>query len=862
MVSKRVWASKWYKSKGGGWRGGSKKKAAGGPTGDPIPSKVQAGVDSIMSNYFGHLNPTQQSQIANAIFLDENSIDRTTKLIESGNMEDLARSIAENPLAKKLLKGEKIGISGAMRLGKEILPDFKNLSDLTNITGRDLITQGFQDVRDLKNLGYDNMAEDINDTKAFEVLGTLNDPPFLAPDDINQFRNYTPKAMGGPISGASEGDLMKIQNGGTHEESPLGGVPIGKDADGREVLVEEGETIRKGAEEDFVFSDRLKLTKQEAEEFGIDKKFVGQSFATVSEKLEKRSPRKSDPIDRQTLDMHLNKLEEAQETFKQRKLAEAKEMYGDPEAEMQQGPQGLPPDAMPGVGTETPPSPEQFAGSPPEVQAMLAQRFPEQFGGGAPQGPPPGMPAGMPQGAGPMMMPHGGRHYTAKNLMGSEVLPMGSEITPEIQNFINYVDTGEGGDLLSENAKFKADATRAQFLQETQAGPSNYGVIEGMPMPPAPMSETPMMMNKNADPISGLPTLRGINQPVTQGQFDTLTQGQKASYAEAFPGRYRISADTPTLEQLRPKMKPHGGPKGSFYHPDMPEYGYGDETNVPNYIPFSPTRNTVSPFNPMPSFLQASQEQLDQSALESNYIPEIDNSSLDIGALEDAESRGAASSPFSINDLTKVLGTGKEGDIKYGAAMSGDSGDSENTKEFPDYETPKGLNAVQAAPIAANLVTAAMLPEQFDWNDYQLPIDDNILQKKDISPMIRDVERMVATGRGALQSRAGSVSELLAGLSNLTAVGMAETGKIRNQQYEDYVQELRNQQLFNLSIAKENAGMRAAVDTANADLEKERLSLINSAATEASKFADALRQESLSKYELEQLYTMYPYLNK
>ena len=110
--------------------------------------------------------------------------------------------------------------------------------------------------------------------------------------------------MGGPISGASEGDLMKIQNGGTHEESPLGGVPIGKDADGREVLVEEGETIRKGAEEDFVFSDRLKLTKQEAEEFGIDKKFVGQSFAAVSEKLENKES--------------LQKLKKCMETQKQK----------------------------------------------------------------------------------------------------------------------------------------------------------------------------------------------------------------------------------------------------------------------------------------------------------------------------------------------------------------------------------------------------------------------------------------------------------------------------------------------------------------------------------------------------------------
>jgi len=543
------------------------------------------------------------------------------------------------------------------------------------------------------------------------------------------------KAEGGPISyeqGASEGDLMKIQNGGTHEESPLGGVPIGKDADGREVLVEEGETIRKGPEEDFVFSDRLKLTKQEAEEFGIDKKFVGQSFATVSEKLEKRSPRKSDPIDKQTLDMHLNRLEEAQETFKQRKFAEAKEMYGDPEAEMQQGPEGQQPmhqmpdgTMMPGATHEEAPQQEgQQQPSPEMMQQMMAmqegmQGMPPQ---GMPQGMPPGMPAGMPQGAAPMMMPYGGPH------------------------------------------------------------------------------------NKS-------------------------------------------------------------------------EYGYGDETNVPNYMPFSNTRNTVPSFNPMPSFLQASQEQLDQSALESNYMSETNNSALDMSALEDAESRGAAENS-ELNSLQKFLSDApggesskfdynfdnyqnkekdKKGGKEYGAGPE-DSGDSKNTKEFPEYETPKGLNALQAAPIATNLVTAAMLPEQFDFDTYKLPKDDNILQKKDITPMIRDVERMVATGRGALQSRAGSVSELLAGLSNLTALGMAETGKIRNQQYADYTEALRNQQLFNLNIAKTNSEMKAAVDTANADLEKERLSLINSAATEASKFADALRQEGLSKYELEQLYAMYPYL--
>ena len=185
-----------------------------------------------------------------------------------------------------------------------------------------------------------------------------------------------------------------------------------------------------------------------------------------------------------------------------------------------------------------------------------------------------------------------------------------------------------------------------------------------------------------------------------------------------------------------------------------------------------------------------------------------------------------------------------------------------STQEFkiPEVDTPKGLTALQAAPIAANIMTSAMLPEKFNFAKYRLPLDDSIIEKRDISPELRDIERMVATGRGAISSRATSTAELLVGLANLTALGMAETGKIRNEQYTDYIAQLQNQQLRNLEISSRNATMQAEVDAANAGLEKERLSLINAAATEASKLADSLRQEGLSKYELEQMYLMYPYL--
>ena len=89
---------------------------------------------------------------------------------------------------------------------------------------------------------------------------------------------------------------------------------------------------------------------------------------------------------------------------------------------------------------------------------------------------------------------------------------------------------------------------------------------------------------------------------------------------------------------------------------------------------------------------------------------------------------------------------------------------------------------------------------------------------------------------------------------------MAETGKIRNQQYQDYIEAIDRQQQLNLRIAELNANRRQEVDAANLALKKERLSLINAAATEASKVADGLKQDNLSKYELEQMYLMYPYL--
>ena len=269
---------------------------------------------------------------------------------------------------------------------------------------------------------------------------------------------------------------------------------------------------------------------------------------------------------------------------------------------------------------------------------------------------------------------------------------------------------------------------------------------------------------------------------------------------------------------------------------------------------------------------------------------------LFINSLEDAESRaaaanttggtGAAMSPMSVpglqempmEDTSTIPVAPAEGTItedtrrvvKSEVITDPETGAKTVIRTYADGTTDESviptmeedprLTAMQSIPIVSNLVTAAMLRDKFDFSDYKLSPDDSIIQKRDVTPLIRDVEAMVATGRGVISSRAGSTAELLTGLANLTAVGMAETGKIRNQQYQDYIEAIDRQQQLNLRIAELNANRRQEVDAANLALKKERLSLINAAATEASKVADGLKQDNLSKYELEQMYLMYPYL--
>lgn len=126
----------------------------------------------------------------------------------------------------------------------------------------------------------------------------------------NMLGNYT--AFGGKLMthGATfNTGVIKVNNGGTHEENPYEGVPMGVDEQGIPNLVEEGEVIF----DDYVFSNRLKVPKSVRKKY----KLRGNkplTFADAATQMSKESEeRPNDPISQLGLKDSLTKLRDAQE---------------------------------------------------------------------------------------------------------------------------------------------------------------------------------------------------------------------------------------------------------------------------------------------------------------------------------------------------------------------------------------------------------------------------------------------------------------------------------------------------------------------------------------------------------------------
>lgn len=106
-----------------------------------------------------------------------------------------------------------------------------------------------------------------------------------------------------------------VDEGGTHEENPMGGVMMGIAPDGQPNLVEEGEVIFN----DYVFSNRLAPDESILDIVKLPTSYSNSTYARIAEDLSKESSeRPNDPISRRGLYTSLTKLQLAQELMKER----------------------------------------------------------------------------------------------------------------------------------------------------------------------------------------------------------------------------------------------------------------------------------------------------------------------------------------------------------------------------------------------------------------------------------------------------------------------------------------------------------------------------------------------------------------
>lgn len=118
--------------------------------------------------------------------------------------------------------------------------------------------------------------------------------------------------------------LTLVSNGGTHEENPLEGVPMGVDNEGTPNLVEEGEVIFN----DYVFSNRLKVPKAVRNKYKL-RGNKSLTFADAALQMSKESEeRPNDPISQNGLEALLGELAYTQEGIREKKAGKTYALGG------------------------------------------------------------------------------------------------------------------------------------------------------------------------------------------------------------------------------------------------------------------------------------------------------------------------------------------------------------------------------------------------------------------------------------------------------------------------------------------------------------------------------------------------------
>ena len=108
---------------------------------------------------------------------------------------------------------------------------------------------------------------------------------------------------------------LKVNEGGSHDENPNGGVQIGVDPEGVPNMLEEGEPVYN----DFVYSDNISADEAILKEHNIPSKYAGKLYSSIADSfVDEAEERPLDPISNNGLNAMLVRLADAQEAQKQK----------------------------------------------------------------------------------------------------------------------------------------------------------------------------------------------------------------------------------------------------------------------------------------------------------------------------------------------------------------------------------------------------------------------------------------------------------------------------------------------------------------------------------------------------------------
>ncbi len=206
-----------------------------------------------------------------------------------------------------LMSNTKADISSINALSNQI----NNFDYMDNISTSDIGSDGWFS-NTAKNTASD-LNSTINEANA-QARSNLQAGSITLNNSISKNRMASWYDRGGLLHNQTfTNGVSYINNGGTHEQNPYEGVPMGMDSEGVPNLVEEGEVIFN----DYVYSNRLKVDKDMQKKYKLKK---GSTYADAAEKLAKESEeRPNDPISQRGLESFMGDLANSQEQLRRTK---------------------------------------------------------------------------------------------------------------------------------------------------------------------------------------------------------------------------------------------------------------------------------------------------------------------------------------------------------------------------------------------------------------------------------------------------------------------------------------------------------------------------------------------------------------